>query len=386
MNHICKKIANELLLNILKAFWLIPLKKDRILFTSFDGAQYSDSPKYIYEFLKENYSNRGFRYIWAFNNPQDFEDIKGAERVKTGTLKYLLTELTSKVIVINDSLNTYIPIRKSQIVLNTWHGGGAIKKCGLVSPNATAYDYFFFKEHNKKYRAFSSDSLVAEKKFIHEGFGFHGEVLRYGLPRNAILQVNNRDIKEKVRKSLNIDESSLVVLYAPTFRGDASNAKFDIKRLCPDFSVIVKLLEEKYKRKVKVLFRGHHAFISELSIDNAIDVTHHRDMQELLIAADILITDYSSCMWDMAVARKPVFLYTPDIEDYSINPGFFTDYNKWPYIICRSMKDFKRNIEDFDQKRYLNAVEKYLIDMGSYESKDSLKKTCEWIAYNIKRK
>lgn len=386
MNYKFKKLANELVLNALKIFWIIPIKKKEILFASFDGAQYSDSPKYIYEYLSENYPNLRLRYIWAFNNPQDFNDIKGVEKVKTGTFKFLFKELTSKVIVINDSLNTYIPIRKSQIVLNTWHGGGAIKRFGLASPETTNYDRFFFEIHNKKYTVFSSDSLIGEKKILNEGFGYYGNVLRYGLPRNAILQVDNQDIKGKVRGSLKINESSLVILYAPTFRGNASDAKFNSSSLCPDFSVIIPAFEKRFCKDVRVLFRGHHSFKNELSIDNAIDVTHYHDMQELLIAADILITDYSSCMWDMAVARKPVFLYTPDIEIYSHNPGFFTDYNRWPYIICKSTDEFKRNIKGYDQDKYLNNVEHYLVNMGSYESKDSLKKTCEWIVSNIKRK
>ena len=97
--------------------------------------------------------------------------------------------MTSKVIVTNNILYTYLPIRKSQVVLNTWHGGGAIKKFGLASPDSTEYDRFFFQIQNKKYTAFSRDSLIGEKKIINDGFGYYGTILRFGLPRNAVLQI-----------------------------------------------------------------------------------------------------------------------------------------------------------------------------------------------------
>lgn len=368
----------------LKCFWILPIKKQNIIFISFNGTQYSDSPKYVYEYLKNHY--REYKLIWAFRNREHFSDLNLDNTVRFGSFKFLLMELTSKVIVTNNILYTYLPIRKSQVVLNTWHGGGAIKKFGLASPDSTEYDRFFFQIQNKKYTAFSSDSLIGEKKIINDGFGYYGTILRFGLPRNAVLQIDNSQIEHNVRNKLAIKADELVVLYAPTFRGNASDAQFNIRSLCPDFSAIVPALRKKFGKDVRVLFRGHHSFKSDLSIDSAIDVTNYRDMQELLIAADILITDYSSCMWDMAVARKPVFLYTPDIEEYSRTPGFFTDYNNWPYIVCRSLDDLKNNIDEFDQVKYLDSVDKYLIDMGSYESKLSLKKTCEWIVNSVKRK
>lgn len=369
----------QLALNLLKAMWVKPIQKKTILFISFNGEQYSDSPKYIYEYLKEHYGNQ-YHYIWAFNEPEKFKDIKGIESIKAKGFQFILKELTVNAIVTNNALSTYLPIRKKQVVLNTWHGGGAIKKFGLTSPDTTDYDDYFFKVHNKKYTAYTGDSVVGVKKIIRESQGYRGIVIKSGMPRNAILQKKNDDVRNSVRLKLGIDRNDFVALYAPTFRGeDSQDAIFDFNALCPDFSVVVSAFQDKYHKNVRILFRGHHAFKRGLSNNDVVDVTNYRDMQELLIAADVLITDYSSCMWDMAVARKPVFLYVPDLKQYNAKPGFLTDYKMWPYVISKSMEELKEKIINFNEDKYSQDLDVYFKRMGSYENKDSLKIACDWL-------
>ncbi len=377
-----KKYQTRLMLTLLKVFWLVPVRNKNILFLSFGGEQYSDSPKYIFEFLYRKFGCQ-YTYIWGFKNPQKFKDLSGIKAVKVESFRFFFSLLTSKAIITNNMINTYFPIRKSQIVLNTWHGGGALKKVGLLNKNISSYEKYFFKIQEKKYSAYSCDSRLAEYNLFRKGFGYTGEILRYGLPRNAVLFSNNETIKKKVLDQLQINSSSIILLYAPTYRGNAQNAKFDTRNLSPDFDRISKALFEKYGKPIVVLFRGHHEFKNGISIPKLVNVTEYRDMQELIMASDIMITDYSSCMWDMAITKKPVFLYTPDVEDYSVDPGFFIDYHKLPFTFCKTNDELIKEMESFDLEDYMKRIDAYFEMMGSYENSDSLKSTCEWIIRKI---
>ena len=99
--------------------------------------------------------------------------------------------------------------------------------------------------------------------------------------------------------------------------------------------------------------------------------TDYPDMQELLATADVLITDYSSCMGDMCLMNKPVFLYTPDLADYIGERGFYWDIFSLPFPVAKNEKELIHNILEFDIDLYRRNVVKYLRRLVSYEKPDS---------------
>lgn len=374
-----RKILVIIIMNLLKLFWILPLKKNRVTFISFNGQQYSDSPKYIYEFLL---NNKDLEFCWILNKNRQFNIPGKYKVVNNGTFKEIIVLLTSKVIVTNNFIQTYIPIRNNQVVLNTWHGGGAYKKVGLMSPNVTDYDRWFFNIHRKKYTAFTSDSNICENVLLRNSFAFNGEILRYGLPRNSILFKNNSELQSFLRSKFN-SENKLIILYAPTFRGSASACTFLDDSLSLRIDDIRKVIYEKYNKECLFLFRGHHTF-NDISMNSYTDVTNYPDMQELLIVSDILITDYSSCMWDMALMKKPVYLYTPDIDLYISNQGFYIEPNLWPFDISKTNADLINHISSFDSIEYNNKLDKYFHMMKPYEDIMAVDKTANWILRKMK--
>lgn len=372
-----KQIAINIVLIAMKLLWILPIDKTRITFISFNGTQYSDSPKYIYEELIKKYT---LKYSWILPSNNNYSIPGDYEIINKGSLMEIIRLLTSKCIVTNNYLPTYIPIRKNQIVLNTWHGGGSFKRVGLMSCTVSEYDKWFFEVHKKKYSAFNCDSCVTEDLLLRKSFGFQGEVLRFGLPRNAVLLKPNNDIRNKVRDTLGVD--GIVVLYAPTFRGTASKGGFINDALALDTASVLSAVIKKYHKNGTILFRGHHTFKKSFSL-NCINVSEYPDMQELLIASDILITDYSSCMWDMAIAQKPVFIYAPDIEEYCINPGFYQDITELPFYVSKTNEELVEAILQFNGIHYLEDLKKYFAKMGSYEKSDSAFKTCQWLLNQI---
>lgn len=374
-------IIINIIIYLLKIFWIIPIKKNRILFFSFGGKQYSDNPKYICESLDILVKNK--EIIWAFKeNSLYYKSIKKYKIVKYLSLKFFFFFITSKIIITNDFVPSFLPVRKKQILLNTWHGGSPLKTVGLMQEDASYYDKLFFKIHNKKYSAFLSSSKFMTEDVFKKSLAYSGKILEYGMPRNAILLDEHEKIIEKIYKKLNIIKNKEIgiVLYAPTFRGTVGTTSF--LPIEEQFSInnVLIFLNKRFNKKFIFLFRAHHTMKINMNSEYCIDVTNYPDMQELLCASDVLITDYSSCMGDMALMRKPIFLYTPDLDEYIRDRGFYWDIYSLPFSIAKTEEEFLENIKNFNSLNYLKGVESYFFKLGTYESKDSIKKTIDWLS------
>lgn len=379
MKLFIRYVSTCILEQLLKVFWLFPVKKNKILFISFDGKQYSDSPRYVFEYLKKQ--NTHNHYVWAFNHPEEYKQRlnKNCEAISYKGWQFIKNITDAKVIVVNDSLPSYIPIRKNQIVLNTWHGGGVGKKVGFSVNNPDPYNQYFFRLQNKKYTAYLSSSKAITDYMIREGFHYNGTVLEYGLPRNSVLFGSQAKIVERIYSYFKIDQDKKIILYAPTFRGDFRNSQFLSKDMQLDIEMIVRNLKARFGSDYIFLFRAHHTMKKGLSGDNYIDATDYPDMQHLLCAADILITDYSSCMYDMALMYKPVFLFAPDYMKYEQNPGFYMNIHEWPFPLATSNTDLQEKIYSFNPDSYKKEVKCFFSKVKPYDSMNSTKLTAEWI-------
>ena len=92
------------------------------------------------------------------------------------------------------------------------------------------------------------------------------------------------------------------------------------------------------------------------------------DMQELLAAADLLITDYSSCVWDYAFLKRPCFLFVPDKEEYIAKTGFYVSIEEWPFMKASNMEELVECMKQYDEQAAITEIEKHLKRLGSYES------------------
>lgn len=361
-----KKSVIYFISTLLKAFWIFPIKKNRVLFLSFNGKQFSDSPKYIYdEMLK--YRNI-YKLVWAFEAPDSINEKESVHYVKKNSLLYFYYFCTSKFIIVNDTTNSYMPVRNSQILINTWHGGGWFKKIGLSCDNYSDYTKFEFKMKNKQTTYFTASSEYFVDTVLHRSFGYDGNILRTGMPRNQIFyQDNKNEIRNLIRRKFIKDPNTLVVLYAPTHRSYKDEIpSIDVKKL-------MESLKKRFGKDVKVLFRAHH-LIDSFDIDSAHieNVTNYSDIQELLLACDIVLSDYSSCMWEAAIQYKPIIVYAPDAQKYIDTQGFFLDIDKWPFIVGQSNEEVSEKILAFDEYEYNINIRKLVSDTTPYENSKSV--------------
>lgn len=346
-----------LIRQITKLLFIFPMKKRRIMFYAFSGKEYSCSPKYIAERIENRYSGE-HEIIWAVNNPEKFVFLeeKGWKVVKYKSLLHIYYSVTSKIIVTNTGPFKAVSNREGQEIISTWHGGGAYKKTGIDNPYKNKYKILYNKDLGQAgVTLFLSSSKLFTKYAIREAFGYSGPVLECGLPRNDLFfdEKVKEKIVSKVKDKLHIKENQKMILYAPTWRNYSMESfeKLDVDSL-------IRALNNRTRFDWVFVYRSHN-LSNSLALDgasNAINATNYKDMQELLVTTDILISDYSSCIWDYSLMLKPGFLYTPDLEKYDSKFAFYTPIEKWGYPVVHTNKELTALIEQGNED-YKNRLE-----------------------------
>lgn len=363
---------------------LFPIKKNRVLLLNnilnFD-AKYSCNPKYLAEYMLLHYPNR-FQIIYPLGKDVDGSAIqkKGIVVVKLGSLKYYYYALTSKFFVTTSGAISYMPFRKEQIVINTWHGGGAYKKMGLDTTDNFFYRLdcklteaktTYFLSSNSYFTDIIASSLLIDRK----------KVLEIGMPRNDIFFTDYLDISEAVKKQYHIEPDTHIVLYAPTYRTSGENS-FLSHKLGPyeiDADAVVKSLEKRFGGKWVFAIRLHpsvETLLSDLP-NNIINMSSYNDIQHLMCAADVLINDYSSTMWDFVQTRKPCFIFAKDIAEYESNLGLYTKPSSWPFPLAETNNALVNNIENFNLEKYISDVKYYFEWMHNFEDGHCCENLCK---------
>ena len=363
--------------NALQLFRVLPLQ-DRVNFIAFSGRQYSDSPRRISELLLTEHPE--IQQVWAFTEPEKFRFLeeKGIKVVKYKSLEYLYYVMTSRVYVDNAEFWSALKFRPGQMVLETWHGGGAYKRVGGHRIDVNAREQQHAVEKMNKITLFLSSSKAFTKYVIRDAYQYSGEVLECGLPRNDDLIHPDPAVAARVRKSLDMPEHAKVLIYAPTFRNSHSLDLYDV-----DFEALKASLEKRFGGEWVILLRMHYYLADKAMASNAPylrNATAYPDMQELLLASDVLLTDYSSCMWDFSLMHKPCFLYARDIAAYQGERDFYTPIESWPFPLASENDELAQVIGNFDEAAYHAAVDRHHAELGSTESGTAAKQCADRIA------
>ncbi|GHU17485.1 hypothetical protein FACS1894163_08430 [Spirochaetia bacterium] len=363
-----KLVVVSIIRILLRIFWIFPVNTKTILFSSYKGKQYSCNPKYIFEYVYQNYLKK-YKYVWCLNEgdklPIIYDNIL---MVKHFSFSYVYHCMTAKYIITNGGFEPVFPTRKEQVVIDTWHGGGSYKRAGNenIFKNISSTTISFVISSCELFSTANSPIWnISLKKF-----------LPIGTPRNDIFFKESKSVIDKIYTFFNIDKTKKIVLYAPTYRGDYHNA--DNCNIEIDIKKILEALKCRFESEFIFLYRMHH-FANFTIMQNVISATEYPDMQELLYAASILITDYSSCMWDFSFTYKPCFIFAPDLEEYHIKRGFYVSPEYWPFPLAVTNQQVIDNIREFNNESYINAVKKHHRALGSYETGTAAEQFCRII-------
>lgn len=356
----------------LQFFRCLPIKENSFLFISFEGKNYNCNPKYLYLELMQN-TDLNADLVWAFNSDSILKYPLIENKVLYKSFRFYLALLTCKYIIVNYDLPWFFPKRSNQMLVQTWHGGGAYKKVGRSSSNTGKLRRFIaLYSQNKTDLYLSSSDKFTQVQMEATGLKVY-KFFNSGMPRNSLLYKTgfcNKTIKKKLLLLNDVN----YILYAPTYRGDFKDSNEVDFLSDSSLKLILNAFTERFGGEWKFIVRLHPSsnpkFLKGSLSDYIVDCKHE-DMQELLAEVDVLITDYSSSMWDFSLTGRPGFIYAPDIDEYLKVRGLYTSTDSWPYPIASTLNELITNVKDFDKAQHSVKIEKHLSSFVSYENENS---------------
>lgn len=318
---------------------IIPTNDKLILFSSFSGRQFSDSPRKIYESLIEDDRFNDYRLVWVLNNPTKYSNL---DVVKNGSLAYYLTLFRAKYWIANTSIERLIPVKgKKHVYINTWHGI-PFKKLGVDQGNLKLVVLNWYNK--AKFDLLFSCSQY-DRDIFKRIFPSAKKIINVDLPRNNYKEITDKE-KHRLQVKYGIDPKKKTILYAPTFR-DYSTAFISNK-------VIQTLLT--LSQNYNILVREH--YFSSFNLPKSIrNVSNINELEELMDVSDLLISDYSSIIFDYALQHKPIYLYMYDRDTYEEVRGFYlkpTDLGLPFATNGNDLVNLIKNIETYD----MDVIEK----------------------------
>ena len=363
-------------------FRIFPIQKNKIFIQSFNGKGYGDNPKYIVEEILRQ--GLDFVIVWAVRQKFSSNFPLAVKTVPYKSIRSVYEEVTAKIWIDNCRKQLYVRKRKGQYYIQTWHGCVSLKKIEKdAEQNLSAY----YVKH-AKYDSTLANLFISDSKFMSDlyrsSFWYNGEILECGSPRYDILINTIPSIREKVRNKFQIADNIKIILYAPTFRDTFCYDVYNI-----NYELLLGAIEKHTNEPWILLIRMHPNFSNNSNIltynEKVLNASYYDDMQELLLASDILITDYSSCMHEFALMSKPVFLYIKDYEQYQNERNFYFDMFSLPFPCAVNNDELIQKILSFDSTLYLNSLNEFYLKVGIFKNGDASKKVVDRITLEIEK-
>ncbi len=312
-------------------FQKMRIREDWVFVESFFGKSYSDSPKYLYEYLYDKYGDQ-YRFIWCLNRRT--REVKGRPSIcRRHSLRYVYYTARAKYFICNTRQPAWFKKRKETVFVETWHGT-PLKKLAFDLEDIHAVS----QDHKKLFYSQSKewDYLVSANRFstdvFERAFCFPREkIIETGYPRNDILYSEHAGrIAEEVKRELGIPKGKRVILYAPTWRDNQFYEKAKYK-----FTLVLDLerMRREFGNDSVLLLRTHYYIADRLELSGLDDFVYngsgYGDVSRLYLVSDICITDYSSVFFDFANLKRPLLFFAYDLEDYKEEiRGMYLDMEK----------------------------------------------------------
>lgn len=374
----------------IKYYFTIKTDDKVVIFETFNGRSFSDSPKYLYLEMLNNKKYKDYKFIWAFNDPESktnlFKELVNERTtiVKTNTNSYLKSYAKAKYWIVNSKLNERLIKKKGQLCCQCWHGT-PLKKLGFDILKKKGNALNTVKEIKEKYYndAKVYDYMLSPSKFCSEALtsafalkslNKENIIVEKGYPRNDFLFKYTEDDVLKIKKSIGIDTNKKIILYAPTWRDNqhTSGVGYTYK-LGIDFDTLKKKIGDKYI----ILFRAHYFIANSFDFDKykgfVYNVSNIDDVNLIYVISDILITDYSSVFFDFANLKRPMLFYMYDKEEYQNNlRDFYFSLSYLPGPIVKEEKDLIKEINEVDTYfiRYKEKYDEFNKKFNYLDSKD----------------
>ena len=285
--------------------------------------------------------------------------------------QYIYEMETAKIWLFDDLVPTYIRKREHQVYIQVKHWSSITLQSFYLDDKSSCVSENVVEAI--RYDGARMDYLFSGSEFDEDscrsGFGFKGKVIRVGSARSDLLF--DKTIRASVLARLGLKENARVCLYVPTYRADEyeRNRSMSIQL---DMELLRNVIVEKWGGEWYLLVRLHPSLNFGENVlpedEHIVNAGAYPSSEELAVASDVMITDYSSIMFEAAYKKSPVFLYAPDRREYIDGErGLLIDYDTLPFAMAESNETLCQNIMRFDQKSYAERVGKFLEKYGVHE-------------------
>ena len=356
---------------------ILPVDKKKVVFSSYYGRGYSDNPKAIAEAMLA--AKTDAKLVWLVKNEKEAATLPaGITPCPHDSAKRIWALATARVWV--DNCRKYERFKKkNQYYLQTWHGF-PLKKIEKDALESLPADFEKGAIRDSKFTDLLLSNSAFDTEVLRRCFWYDGEIAEYGTPRNDAFFHPDPQVLAKVRKTFALPEGRKLVLYAPTFRADHSIDAYALdavrlqqaccKGLGGEWTVLIRL-HPNVAGQSKTLF--------SYDGDRIVDATMYPDMQELLSAADVLITDYSSSMFDFALSGKPCILFTLDIDAYTKDRNFYFSLRELPFPLSESNDALVELVANFNLEKYQNDRKAFYERLAFCEDGKASERCARWI-------
>lgn len=294
----------------------LPLDEHLAIYSVYWGDGYRCNPRAIYEAARDLAPS--VRGVWAVKADRLHEVPAGVEVVVEGSRAFLRALATAKLLVNNVNFPSYFRKRPGSVFVQTHHGT-PLKRMGVEIEGIEPAERLALLERCRAWD-FSLSSNRYSTDIWQRAYPVPFTSLEYGYPRNDVLVDPDGAARTRTRALLGLADEELAILYAPTHRDSSATfeQQLDLSRLMRDLGAGHRLL-----------MRTHHFYahdrVDGLGGSGIVDVSRHPRVEELFLAADVLVTDYSSVMFDFGVLDRPIVIFAPDWDEYRERRGTYFD-------------------------------------------------------------
>ena len=391
----CKKLYGRGITMLSRVMYAVrwrkaPVRADKIVFENYKGKGFGCNPKYIALELLRQYPGR-FDMVWLVSRKEMAQsDLPpGIRAVSYDSPRAVWEHATAKVWLSNYHKVFFVRqgLRKraGQFFVQTWHGSLGIKKLENDVPLLVGDKKWLAlaKASSRMTDYWLSNSTFLSEKYKSAFWDVKDEsILLYGNARDDLFfdREGMQAARRRVTERFGVAKECRIVLYVPTFREDG---RLDCYQL--DFEAVREHLQRRFQGEWAVLIRMHprvgDGWKRKLAgAEQVLDATFYPDIQELLAASDCVISDYSGCIFDYLLTRRPAFLFTTDLDAYVAERGFYYPLESTPFPIARDNGEMIRNIDDFDEGKYLERVEDFLQEKGCMDDGHASERAARLIA------
>lgn len=360
-----------------------PVQPDKIIFDNYMGRGYGCNGKYVTEALLKK--ERKLDIVWTVLNPEEQRDCfpKQVRLVEYGSPEAMYEYATAGVWALNYQmvhyLNRGLLKKPNQTYIQMWHGSFGIKKIENDCKNLTQdKNWTILAKRNAGYTDYWISNGRFETDIYRQAFWNAERILEYGHPRNDIFFHGKSEQARRAVEAYTGQKDCRFLLYVPTFRDDFHEPEESL-----NLRDVRENLEMRFGGSWKILLRLHPRMAGKGNGKDfgeaCVHVTDYPDIQELLAAADAVMTDYSSAVFDFLLTGRPAFIYAPDYAGYQMMRGLYYPLEETPFPVAEDQRQLMRNILEFDLELYRQKSEAFLKEKGSKEDGNAAERVADLI-------